>query len=99
MQDAFVLFIFMLPVIIYVIALVVYSRTIFVPWDDVEITARRSRYEYEAPVILRFRKTPEVAVHVTQAVMDKMLALGIPFHLADDGTLIRNELQINSAPA
>ncbi len=64
-------------------------ETLFIPWNEVEIAARRGQYEYKGSVIMRFAKTPLIGLRISGGVMDELMKLGAPFQIADDEQLRR----------
>lgn len=62
---------------------------LYVPWEEVDIRAARTRYEITGSILLRFQKTRLIALRVSEAVLQKMLDFGAPFQFDDQGRLVR----------
>lgn len=66
-------------------------HVLFVPWEEVDIQATRTRYEITGSILLRFQKTRLIALRISEAVLKKMLEFGAPFQFDDQGRLVRTK--------
>ncbi len=64
-------------------------QSLFAPWNEVEITARRGSYEYSGPVIFQFEKTRNIGIRISGVVMNRLMELGAPFRLSENGQVVR----------
>ena len=69
----------------------IWFKSLFVPWPELEITAKRGRFEYDGPVILRFEKTRNIGMRISGTVMDQLIELGAPYQVPEHGRIQQTE--------